>query len=63
MVTCFKCGAKTGLYYLDVPICPICSAIEDAERNPCETGFIELIRTTTVPEGLKAGQRVHLGIG
>jgi len=54
MATCFKCGAETGLYFLDAPICPTCSEIEDAERDADrqhqETGFIKLIKTGNLPD-------------
>jgi hypothetical protein len=53
MATCFKCGAETDLYYLDSPICPRCFTIEDNERPPSGTGFIELVKSMALPEDLK----------
>ena len=54
MPTCFKCGAETGLYFLETPICPACSVIEDAERDPQrkikETGLIDLVKPKGLPD-------------
>ena len=33
MLPCVRCGQKTELRVLGVPLCPTCDALQDAELN------------------------------